>query len=141
MSANVHYFRCSVCSVTYSVSVRDPDILLVMGKVTPCPNHPCTGKVTHLASGNTKMQAVKVKAIELYQAHQMGFKAERKCGPADLAKLLTGATVLRADIDKSADPNKSIIRSITLKGGKTIHLAPSTYGVVVIKVTEGRDVR
>lgn len=133
-------FQCSKCKVTYSVSSKDSDLHLLRGEVC-CPNHPCKGKIVEIAKTNAKVRAVKVRAVELYQAHQMGFASERKCGPKELAKILTGAKVLSVDIDKSQDPNKSIIRSLTLEGGKTIHLAPSTLGVVVLKVTERRDVR
>lgn len=140
MTSSTNIFRCSACKVTYSVSSKDPDIHLLQKDVR-CPNHPCNGIVVEIAKTNARVKAVKVKAVELYQAHQMGFSSERKCGPAELTKMLTGTKVISVDVDKTSDPDKSILRSITLEGGRTLHLAPSTIGVVVLKVTENRNVR
>lgn len=140
MSPTNYIFSCSKCRTFYSVSATDPDLRLLEREVS-CPNFPCKGKIVPFVQTNAKMKAVKVKAVELFQSHQMGLGEERKCGPKTLRKLLTGATIKDLDIDKGTGPDRSIIRSITLVGGKTIHLGPSTHGVVVLKVTENRDGR
>jgi hypothetical protein len=133
-------FHCPVCKVTYSVSEKDPDLRLLKTAV-PCPNNHCKGRIKEFASTNANIKAVKVKAIELYQANQMGFKKERKCGPKDLSKVLAGATIKSIEVDSSNTPDRALLRSITLENGKTLHLGPSTLGVVVTKITENRDVR
>lgn len=140
MMSSLRIYQCSECKISYSVSSKDIDIHL-LSKDVACPLHPCEGKIRFLAKTNARIKTVRIKAIELYQAPRMGFLHERKCGPSEVNKLLKNAVITNVDIDKTKDPTKSILRSITLKGGKTIHLAPSTQGVVVLKITGDRNVR
>lgn len=140
MSASVHLFRCGSCKVTYSVLSKDPHRHLLKNGV-PCPNYPCEGTVKALAKTNARMKAVSVRALELYQAHILGLQHERFCSPERLIKFMTGAKIEKVDVEVHPDRNKAILHSITLEGGKTVHLGPSTHGALALKLTENKSVR
>lgn len=133
-------YCCLTCRVLYAVPSDDPDLRLLERPV-PCPNYPCRGELSPFAETNADIRAVKVTALELFQAHQLGLASERRCGPEDLQKLLIGATIVGIDVAQATDPNKSIFRSITLQNGKVVHFGPSTFGAVALKVTENNDGR
>jgi len=131
-------YCCLTCRVLYAVPSDDPDLRL-LEKPALCPNYPCRGELSPLAETNADIRAVKVTALELFQAHQLGLVSERRCGPEDLQKNLVGWKIISIDMAQASDPNKSILRSITLENGKTVHLGPSTFGAVALKVTENND--
>lgn len=81
-----------------------------------------------------------MSALELYQATLgAGLPSEKKCSPASMKKLLAGATILSASLDKAPSPDRSIVLSLKIRSGKVvreIHLASSTHGATIYKVTE-----
>jgi hypothetical protein len=140
--SSLELFRCGACGILFSVSAKDPDLfLLSLGTPLLCPNHPCKGTIGPFAKTNAKVKAIKVTASELYQAREFGLKEERSCGPKDITKLLEGATIASVEVEEGKFPHRALVRSITLKNGKTLHLGPSTLGVVATKVTEKKNVR
>lgn len=152
MSTETVIYSCNKCQVSFAVSATDPDIRLLPKPWTKadgkkrtslnCPNTPCPGKVRSYAKTNARMlvMATRVGALELYQACLgLGLEDERQCSPHTIKKLLTGSRIYSVALETMTDPNKALIRSITLEGGKTIHIGPSTHGAVVFKVTETPD--
>lgn len=154
MSTETITYSCNKCQTSFVVSAADPNIRLLPKPWTKsdgkkrtslsCPNTPCSGKVRNYAKTNARMlvMAVRVSAIELYQACLgLGLEGERQCSPNTIKKLLTGSRIFSVTLETMTDPDKALIRSITLEGGKTFHIGPSTQGAVVYKVTEMPDDR
>jgi hypothetical protein len=135
MSSTNHIFRCDTCKVAYAVSARDKvlPLLVAQAEGVKCPNYPCRGKVTRFAKTNARIKAVKVTAAELYQAHHLGFKSERRTAK-DLSELLQGAVIVGVDLATTQD--KTVIYTLALKNGKVVHFGPSTQGAIITRVTE-----
>lgn len=126
-------WRCPACGDTYSVSKKDSDLKLLKDKM-PCIGRGCGGSLQQ--SRRPYLHALVVKARTLYQACEgLGTPAERKCSPAVVKKLLVGSKIVDVAVTPSSDKNRAFLTTITLEGGKTVHLAPSTKGVTVFKVT------
>ncbi len=132
-------YTCRKCFAAYSVPAIDPNLHLLKGKLR-CPNSAvCKSTLRAAASTNIKpiFTTSQLTAVELYQATMgTGMPAERKCSPKDLRKIMTGATITGVEIDLGSPKDRSFLHSITLDNGKTLHLAPSTKGVAVFKVTQ-----
>lgn len=137
MSSGYRIYRCSKCPVVFLVLESDGSIHLLKETMN-CPSFKCKGKISVKAITNIKIPGAKpITALDLYQASMgIGTSEERKCSSKDVQKLLVGATVAKVSFGKSLDPSRSVINSITLENGKTIHLATSTQGPMVFKITE-----
>lgn len=135
------WFYCSKCQSSYLVPVPDADRHLLK-KTMRCPNYrTCAGQIRE-RQFKPSMAAVSnakwVTATELFQGTAgIGLPGERKCSPTEVRKLLVGSRVTSVHLEKSSDPQKSILMSLTLDSGKTIHVATSTKGAIVYKVTYG----
>lgn len=137
------WYRCAKCEKSYFVKADDQNKHLLKRSMR-CPNYiRCKGKIVQKSWKNAGevRNYHWVTAIELYQAAAgLGLMSERDCSPATLKKTLVGRRALTVDIQKTGDPNKSILTSITLDNGKVIHLASSTNGAIVYKITEATGV-
>lgn len=138
------WYRCSKCEKSYFVKSSDPEKHLLK-KSMRCPNYVrCKGKITTRSWKNAGeiRNYYWVTALELYQATAgLGLLSERKCSPLALKKILLGRKIVGLDITEAGDPDKSILTSITIDNGKVIHVASSTKGAIVYKVTEADGVR
>jgi len=76
-----------------------------------------------------------VTAMALFQASTLGSEMQRKCSPSDIRKLALGKKVVAIAVEPSPAAGRSLISSITLEDGNTIHLTTSTKGVTIYKVT------
>lgn len=134
---------CTKCKKSFTVPHDDKNKHLLK-KGMRCPNFiECKGKISPKAWDTLKTDRLEnyrqVTAIELFQASAgVGLPSERKCSPDDIRKLILGARIVDAQLSKATDPSKSLLLSLTVEGGKTIHLATSTSGPIVYKVTEKR---
>ncbi|ERR1043165_3669530 len=138
------WYRCSKCEKSYFVKKSKEDNMHLLKKSMRCPNYVrCKGKITQRSwknSGEVRNYHW-VTAIELYQASAgLGLLSERNCSPSMLKKILLGHRTVSVDVSASGDPNKSIVTSLTLDNGKVIHLASSTKGAIVYKITEAGNV-
>ncbi len=137
-------FTCKKCSSAYLVPVVDPQGHLLKKRMH-CPNWvTCRGSIYENAQTDIKpsFPVSSLSAIQLWQATMgTGLPQERNCGPKDLKKLMVGAKILEIQLGDAPITNRSLIHSITLDNGKVIHLAASTKGPTVFKVTEARNGR
>jgi hypothetical protein len=117
----------------------DPDRHLLK-KIMRCPSAPtCDGKQHMFSETNipTEFHVEQISALQFYQAVMgIGLPKERKCGPSEVRKILVGSRVLDVHLDVAPDDKRSIIYSITLENGNVLHLAASTRGATVFRVTE-----
>ncbi len=126
------------CGLTYAVAVLDPQFHLVE-RALNCPNHEtCKGKLREISRTNIPHHGMKfMKAAELFQASLgVGTPKERKCSPADVKKAIIGAKIVAIEADNASNPDRTIIYSLTLDSGRIVHLAPSTQGATIFKITE-----
>ncbi len=142
------YFRCSTCKASYAVSANDKKLdLLTVGMSCPGKNGlkkksraaaiaawGCPGQLRGARKWDPEM--IILKAQELFQATSgMGLPDEKNCIPKNLRKLLIGKKI--EDLMMGPGPGKrAMVQSITVEGGVTIHLATSTKGVTIYKVTK-----
>lgn len=136
------FYSCKKCDRIWCVAGDDPGRHLLK-KVMPCPNRSsCGSNVREVTKADSKRSWSSVTAIQLYQASMgTGLPEERQCGLPEVKKALIGAKITAAVLEKSPDPSRSLISSLRLDTGKTIHFATSTKGAVIYKITEGPDVR
>ncbi len=131
--------KCTACNIVYSVPSNDPDINL-LDKNIRCPLYPCTGAITKLAETTIPVKAIPVKAVELYQAYVLGFPDQHTYSLTDILNFINGKRISRVELDQGLIETRPIIRSITIEiddnRTKTIHLASSTAGVIILKITE-----
>jgi hypothetical protein len=122
------------CGAKYTVSEQDPNKHLVPDRFK-CWVKGCR----FYQNRNDDLVASAVtQAAFLYQVLSgIGTEDERKCGPADVRKMVLGKKVVAVSVEPASDKHRSLITSLTLEDGKTIHLAPSTRGVTIYKVTHG----
>ena len=132
-------YTCRKCRTVFSVSALDSNAHLLK-KSMRCPRaKPCDGRIFHSATTNIPpdFAVVSVDALELYQATMgMGLPKERKCTPAVLEKVLVGAKIKSVHVEAVPATSRSLIFSITLDNGKVVHLAASTKGAAVYRITE-----
>ncbi len=137
-------FTCRRCRLAFMVPADDDKNHLLKKRVR-CPNWvTCKGRIYENAETNIapQMPTTFLSATELWQATMgSGLPEERNCGPRDVKKLMVGATILGIQLGDSPVPTRSLIHSITLDNGKTLHLAPSTKGATVFKITGDRHGR
>lgn len=133
------WYKCSKCNRSLFIKANDPNNRLLKSTMR-CPNYVrCDGRILNKSWAN----ALEIRnfrwttALELYQASAgIGFVSERDCSPDTLRRLLHGHTIMATEIQDTGDPQKSIMMSLTLDTGKVLHLAASTKGAIVYKVTE-----
>lgn len=90
------------------------------------------------AEGTSEKPGAIVASEVLFRAMTgMGYGDETKCGPGAVSKAMVGAKIAAVSVAPSPDKDRAFISSITLENGRTVHLAPSTKGVTVYKVTHG----
>lgn len=144
VAQNTDWYRCPKCTNSFLVKSDDPDRhLLTKSRSMRCPNYlECQGHLILRAfTKNTRTidKARWVTALELYQAAAgIGLPGERKCSVKDVTKLLVGARITAIHVENAPDPKKSILMSMTLDGGQTLHVTSSTKGAIIYKVTNGR---
>ena len=139
-SGLISHYACKKCGSVFGVPLTDPQAHLLKRSMR-CPNSAqCGGKIWLVMSSNitTNFAVTKMSALQLYQASLgIGLPKEKKCSPTELKKLMVGAKVTAIQTEKTSDPHRSIIHSLTLDNGKQIHFASSTLGATIYKVTEG----
>jgi len=120
----------------YMMAEVDPDLSLFSPKVkVPCPVTWCPGYMTRRKRG--PKSAVYMKAKELFLLTMgRGALEERECNADVLSKLLVGSVISSVDLVDMGEKNRSIVNSLTLKGGRTVHFATSTQGATIYKVTK-----
>lgn len=132
------FYICKACKVPFAVSIVDGDKHLLKNSMR-CPNSAqCQGKIRLTEQKKVSMQEPvrHVKARDLYAACLgMGLPHERKCGPKNLRKMLVGAKIADVHLEVAPDPSRSIIHSLTLDNGQVVHLAMSSKGATIFKVT------
>lgn len=123
------------CGIAYSVDSKDPDLHLLSDRFKCWETHPpCR---YYFNRDDSKKPGSVVRAVEIYKVlMNLGATEERKCAPADLKKL-EGKRIERLLVEQAPDSDRSLITGFVLEGGITVHLAPSTKGVTVFKVTRG----
>lgn len=142
----ISLFTCSKCKTAFSVSDEDPSRDLLK-KTMRCPVEGCTGKLRLSSRTNIKLgfETIKISAVELYQATLgAGLPKEKKCSPAAMKKLLTGAKIVAVHLEEAPSAERSLLLSLTVIKGSTrglgrakvIHLASSTKGATIYKVTD-----
>lgn len=137
---DTEWYRCAKCDRSYFIKSRDSDVGLLK-KSMRCPNFVrCGGRIVH-RTWNDKVGEIRnyrwTTAKELYQASAgLGFSSERDCASSTLRKLLHGNRIIGTEMQDTGDPKKSILMSLTLESGKTIHLSSSVKGAIIYKITE-----
>lgn len=132
-TAFARFWSCKKCSGAWAVLKHDPDVGLLKSRMR-CPNYDrCKG---HLREVSKAENAARMPALSLWQSIMgMGTPEQRKCSPKELEKVLSGAKVKAVVLECHANPGRSIIHTLSLDNGKTIHFAGSPSGAVVYKVT------
>jgi hypothetical protein len=138
-------FTCRKCKLFIMVPADDTSGHLLKKRMR-CPNWvTCKSSIYENATTNIAPvggQTHLLSAIQLYQSTMgTGLPEERNCGPKDIKKLMTGAKITAVQLGDAPTANRSLIHSITLDNGKVLHLAPSTKGATIFKVTEDRHGR
>lgn len=132
-------YRCKKCRAAFSIPATDPDVHLLK-KHMRCPNsQDCEGKQYLLSETNlpAEFSVTQISAVQFYQATMgVGLPKERKCGPAAMRKILLGARITDLHIDEAPSKDRSILYSLALDNGNTIHIASSTKGATIYRVTE-----
>ena len=129
---------CTKCKVVFSVADEEPSRPLLK-KSMRCPTNCCEGKLKLSSQTNIKIgfEAIKISAVELYQATLgAGLPKEKKCAPAVMKKLLIGAKITAVHIEEAPVAERSLLLSITLGNKKVVHLATSSLGATIYKVTD-----
>jgi hypothetical protein len=122
------------CGARFTVLETDPNKHLVPDRFK-CWAKGCRYYVNRDDSLDRGLVA---QAIMLYQVLSgLGSEDEKKCGPADVRKMMLGKKVVAVSVEPAPDKHRSFITNLTLEDGKTLHLAPSTRGVTIYKVTHG----
>lgn len=122
------------CGNTFSVLEVDPNKHLLEDRIK-CPTIRCR---FYLTRNDGLSPGTVVQALVLYQSFcGLGDEDQRHCSPADVRKMVLGKKVVAVSIEPASDKRRSLISSLTLEDGKTLHLAPSTKGVTIYKVTHG----
>lgn len=139
MSSLVHGFKCRICHVTYIVNKLDVNIGLLKGDM-PCPIDKCPGLLFKSKTAN----GIIISALALFKALGGAGLPEESCKglePRDIVSIFLGKNLVRIDAIKSSQSDTPIIRSLTFSNGKTMHLASSTRGATVYKITEGKNAK
>ncbi len=139
------WYRCTRCKASFLVQDSDSDKHLLK-KVMRCPNYStCKWQIRqkHFTTNDSTIHNARwISAVELFQASAgVGLPEERKCSVADVKKLLVGSRVVSVNLSEAPDPKKSVLYSMTLDNGKTVHLTTSVRGPMVFKVTEASNGR
>jgi len=127
------YFKCEVCSFSAFIAVVDPELGLLQGNIR-CPSKDCSGSL--LAT------KTKIKEAKFYSARALwdlsvglGKKEDSWIPEARLKKILEGAVIKEIEVVELEGKNRCIINNITLSDNTVVHLASSTHGATVYKVT------
>lgn len=129
-------WACTRCDRAFSVKKSDPDIALIPD-VFKCWGVTMSGKTCRgkLEAGPASA-SLQMRGLDLYKAIMgMGLNEERDASMATLNKLV-GKKVVAFGLKAAPVPERSMIDSLTLEGGVVLHLATSTKGVTVYKVTK-----
>lgn len=139
-SQTTDWYRCVKCKCSFFVDTADKNIHLLKPTMR-CPNfRSCAGTIRYKAkwpqSGKIE-KGRRISAIELYQASAgVGLPEEQRCSPNDMTKLMVGTRIKAVHLEKTSDPKKSVLMSMTLENGKVVHVTTSTRGALIYKVTE-----
>lgn len=140
------WYRCLKCKMSFFVDSNDDNKHLLKATMR-CPNYlTCKGNIRLRQkwpdSGIIPGPVRNLTALELYHATSgIGFPEERRCAPEQMTKIMTGARIYKVHLEKSPDPQKSVLMSMTLDNGKVIHLTTSTKGALIYKITEAGNGR
>lgn len=122
------------CGAKYSIRANDPDLHLLPARIKCWSVRRCR---YYLVRNDKLKPGAVVRALDVHRVMVgLGSEQERKCGPAELRKLL-GRKLVGISIDGTVGDDRSIISGFSLEGGITVCLAPSTKGVTVYKVIRG----
>lgn len=130
------YLQCSKCGLAYSISIVGQNGKLLIGKL-PCTTTGCKGRLRR----STIIHGARfISAEDLYLAAGGGGLPEerRLASPKLLKRDFEGAKIKKLDVEQGPG-TRSFIRSITLENGHVMHLAASTKGATVFKVTEAKN--
>lgn len=121
------------CRIKLSVLANDPDLHLLPNRIKCWSRSHCR---YYLARNDKALAGSIVRAMDIYKTMvSLGSESERLCSPADIKKHLLGKKVTGVALEMASDKNRSFITTLTVEGGTTIYLAPSTKGVTIYKVT------
>jgi hypothetical protein len=131
------YFHCPDCKLHIVVNPMDKEVHLLK-RYMRCPNaDTCKGKLRKMLKQSPPEAARKLTALELFQATEgFGFPGEKNCTPQDLRKVMVRATVVAVELEQVGGHNRSIITSLKLSTGHTLHFAGSALGSTIYKVTK-----
>jgi hypothetical protein len=131
MTTPVYY--CTKCKGAWQISgLREYGHLLKPAMT--CPHQPrCGGKAKRVTRLIPKPRKVSAKVF--YQATEgFGFPEERKCGPADVTKVLLGARIVGLGGEPIGD--RTVINSLELDSGETVYLGTSPGGPIVYRMVK-----
>ncbi len=137
MTGLFRYYRCRKCSAAYAVSSADKDLHLLYRKL-PCTTTGCKWFLTKTSVIEKKPKVI--TAVALFSALGGAGLPEEKAAAAlkQIKTCFVGAKVKSVSGDSHA--GRTILRSISFDNGLTMHLATSTKGATIFKVTEDAHV-
>ena len=120
------------CGESVSTYAKDPNISLIPDRFK-CWVSGCR---FYLTRSDKLPPGGSMHAAHIYQRLSgLGTQTESQCGTAALRKLLYGQKIVEVAME-SVSKTRSLVTSMRLENGKTIHFAPSTKGVTIYKVTD-----
>lgn len=137
MSGLFAYFRCRKCLKSYAVNGLDKDLTLLDRKL-PCTTTGCKGFLRKV--GALDKVPPTITALALFSAlGGAGLPQERAAAALKTIRTkFVGAKIKGISGDSHA--GRTIVRSISFDNGLTMHLATSTKGATIFKVTEDAHV-
>lgn len=130
------FFGCPECKKGYCIAAVDPDKYLLLEGKTPCPNEGCTGTLVKAKKDFCK-KPVYSSALALFkQAMGRGSVEEQRCSAAELELTFINDVIVRMDLEDLPGKDRCIVNRIYLVSGRVIHLASSTMGATIYKVTK-----
>jgi hypothetical protein len=129
------YLQCSKCKLAYAINNADRASSLLVGFL-PCTTSGCRGRLKK--TNCVVVSARLIDAGDLYVALGGGGLPEERslADPKHVKLLFEGRKILALELEH-ASGMRSFIRSITLDNGVVMHLAASTQGATIFKVTGG----
>lgn len=128
-------YTCASCRKSWlAVGSKDEQALLEALATPACPKFGCEGQLRREKKNDADAEYVRAGAF--YEAlNSLGLPEERLCGPEDLGSLLVGKRIESIHLEPSPSPHRSIVHSITLEGGLTLHLSTSGHGATAYRMT------
>ena len=107
----------------------------------PCPMPTCDGKSEFMdAIEPAAFRMLNIVDLTLHEAyaafHGLGLPDERDCGPVAIRECLLSGRVKSVDVRLIRGSSRSVLYSITMEDGTTIHVGSSPFGAVVYRLAK-----